>query len=93
MSVVYEESGGRALPVHTQHHPQPAGPVALAGPTCDSADILYDKTDYHLPLALAAGDHLDILAAGAYTTTYASIEASTASLPNRVLRLNGPREE
>jgi ornithine decarboxylase len=59
--------------IRTRHHPEPAGPVALAGPTCDSADILYDKTDYHLPLALAAGDHLDILAAGAYTTTYASI--------------------
>ena len=59
-------------PIRTRHRPEPAGPVALAGPTCDSADILYDKTDYHLPLALAAGDHLDILAAGAYTTTYAS---------------------
>jgi ornithine decarboxylase len=58
--------------IRTRHHEAPAGPVALAGPTCDSADILYDKTDYQLPLALAAGDHLDFLAAGAYTTTYAS---------------------
>src|SRR5690606_22641835 len=24
-------------------------PVVLAGPTCDSADILYEKTDYRLP--------------------------------------------
>jgi ornithine decarboxylase len=60
-------------PIRTRHDSEPGGPVALAGPTCDSADILYDKTDYHLPLALASGDHLDILAAGAYTTTYASI--------------------
>ncbi len=60
-------------PIRTRHPSEPAGPVAIAGPTCDSADILYDKTDYHLPLALTAGDHLDILAAGAYTTTYASI--------------------
>jgi ornithine decarboxylase len=59
--------------IRTRHRPEPGGPVALAGPTCDSADILYDKTDYHLPLALTAGDHLDILAAGAYTSTYASI--------------------
>ena len=29
-----------------------AGPVVLAGPTCDSADILYEKTEYRLPLAL-----------------------------------------
>jgi len=59
--------------IRTRHHSEPGGPVALAGPTCDSADILYDKTDYRLPLALTAGDHLDILAAGAYTSTYASI--------------------
>jgi ornithine decarboxylase len=58
--------------IRTRHPDEPAGPIALAGPTCDSADILYDKTDYQLPLALAAGDHLDLLAAGAYTTTYAS---------------------
>jgi ornithine decarboxylase len=59
--------------IRTRHRSEPGGPVALAGPTCDSADILYDKTDYRLPLALTAGDHLDILAAGAYTSTYASI--------------------
>ena len=59
--------------IRTRHPSEPAGPVALAGPTCDSADILYDKTDYRLPLALASGDHLGILAAGAYTAAYASI--------------------
>ncbi len=49
------------------------GPVALAGPTCDSADVLYEKNAYHLPLALAEGDTIDILSAGAYTTTYSSV--------------------
>ncbi len=48
------------------------GPVVLAGPTCDSADILYDKSSYQLPLSLRDGDLVDILSAGAYTTAYAA---------------------
>jgi len=51
----------------------PEGPVILAGPTCDSADVLYEKTAYTLPLALKAGDRVRILACGAYTTTYSSV--------------------
>jgi ornithine decarboxylase len=51
----------------------PTGSVILAGPTCDSADILYDRSDYHLPLQLQAGDRLQILSTGAYTSTYASV--------------------
>ncbi len=47
--------------------------VILAGPTCDSADVLYEKADYRLPLDLAVGDKLEIRGAGAYTTTYASV--------------------
>ena len=50
-----------------------AGPVAIAGPTCDSADVLYEKSAYELPLALAEGDMVDILSAGAYTTTYSTV--------------------
>jgi ornithine decarboxylase len=49
------------------------GPVVLAGPTCDSADILYENTDYRLPLDLKAGDKVRIHATGAYTTTYSSV--------------------
>jgi len=48
-------------------------PVVLAGPTCDSADILYEKADYRLPEDLEIGDKLEIRAAGAYTTTYAAV--------------------
>ena len=33
----------------------PTGPCVLAGPTCDSADVLYEKQPVHLPLALAEG--------------------------------------
>jgi len=49
------------------------GPVVLAGPTCDSADILYEKADYRLPEDLEIGDKLEIRSAGAYTTTYAAV--------------------
>jgi ornithine decarboxylase len=63
--------------LRTPHDLTPAGartgPVALAGPTCDSADVMYEKSAYELPLALAEGDMVDILSAGAYTTTYSSV--------------------
>lgn len=49
------------------------GLVCLAGNSCDSADILYEKEKYHLPLDLKVGDHVYILATGAYTTTYSSV--------------------
>jgi ornithine decarboxylase len=51
----------------------PLGPVIIAGPTCDSADILYERTDYRLPLDLEVGDKIEILSAGAYTASYASV--------------------
>ncbi|MEQ1863645.1 MAG: type III PLP-dependent enzyme [Micropepsaceae bacterium] len=57
----------------TPHAGSETAPVVLAGPTCDSADILYEKADYRLPLALKAGDKVIILSTGAYTTTYSSI--------------------
>lgn len=52
----------------------PTGPVILAGPTCDSTDILYERAGYELPLDLAPGDTLDFLSAGAYTASYAAVE-------------------
>ncbi len=50
-----------------------SGPCILAGPSCDSADVLYEKTPVNLPNALCAGDRVIIRNCGAYTTTYASI--------------------
>ena len=51
----------------------PPGPVIIAGPTCDSADILYERTEYRLPLDLEVGDKVEILSTGAYTASYASV--------------------
>ena len=68
------ETEGEAIryPMVTSRDGGPVGPVILAGPTCDSVDVLYEHTRYELPLTLAAGDTVDILAAGAYTAAYAS---------------------
>lgn len=49
------------------------GEVILAGPTCDSADIMYEDTKYKLPIDLKAGDKLYWLSTGTYTSTYASV--------------------
>ena len=49
------------------------GPVVLAGPTCDEVDVLYDEAGYMLPFALRDGDKIEILSAGAYTASYASV--------------------
>jgi ornithine decarboxylase len=49
-----------------------SGLVVLAGPTCDSADVMYEHSGYRMPMTLAAGDLVDVLSAGAYTTTYAT---------------------
>lgn len=50
------------------------GEVILAGPTCDSMDIMYEKYKYQLPINLKPGDRVYFLSAGAYTATYASVE-------------------
>jgi diaminopimelate decarboxylase len=48
-------------------------PVVIAGPTCDSADVLYEKSAYELPDDLRIGDRVRILSAGAYTSSYSSV--------------------
>lgn len=50
------------------------GDVILAGPTCDSMDILYQDYKYRLPTTIKQGDRIYVLSAGAYTASYASVE-------------------
>ena len=59
--------------IRTRLDGRKSGPVVIAGPTCDSADILYEKTEYKLPLDLKVGDRVDILSTGAYTSSYSSV--------------------
>lgn len=49
------------------------GEVIIAGPTCDSMDVMYETTKYKLPVNLKQGDRIYWLSTGAYTSTYASI--------------------
>jgi ornithine decarboxylase len=60
-------------PIRTTHDRDEMMPCVIAGPTCDSVDVLYEKTPYPLPVTLAIGDKVLIEATGAYTTTYSSI--------------------
>jgi ornithine decarboxylase len=45
----------------------------LAGPSCDSADILYEKRPVSLPVNLRDGDRIVIRNCGAYTSSYSSV--------------------
>jgi ornithine decarboxylase len=45
----------------------------MAGPTCDSADVLYTEHKVTLPACVAAGDKIIIKNCGAYTTTYSTV--------------------
>jgi ornithine decarboxylase len=60
-------------PIRTTKDRDETAPCIIAGPTCDSVDVLYEKTPYPLPVSLAIGDKVLIEAAGAYTATYSSV--------------------
>jgi ornithine decarboxylase len=60
-------------PIRTPHDGAPVAPCVLAGPTCDSADVLYEKEPYDLPVSLEIGDKLLIEGTGAYTSTYSAV--------------------
>ena len=60
-------------PIRTPRDGDEVGPCVLAGPTCDSADVLYEKRPYELPVSLEIGDKVLIEGTGAYTATYASV--------------------
>ena len=60
-------------PIRTAKDRDEMAPCVIAGPTCDSVDVLYEKTPYPLPVSLAIGDKVLIEAAGAYTATYSSV--------------------
>jgi ornithine decarboxylase len=60
-------------PIRTARDRDETAPCVIAGPTCDSVDVLYEKNPYPLPVSLAIGDKVLIEATGAYTTTYSSV--------------------
>lgn len=60
-------------PIRTERDHDRFAPCVLAGPTCDSADVMYEKEPYLLPISITIGDKVLIEGTGAYTTTYASV--------------------
>ena len=60
-------------PIRTIHDGDDVVPSVLAGPTCDSADVMYEKVPYMLPVSLEIGDKVLIEGTGAYTTTYSAV--------------------
>lgn len=47
--------------------------IILAGPTCDSMDILYEHYKYQMPDTVVPGDRAYIFTTGAYTQSYSSV--------------------
>lgn len=68
------ETEGEAIryQITTEYDGSDTGPVILAGPSCDGVDVLYQKSNYQLPLQLSAGDRVALLSTGAYVSTYCS---------------------
>lgn len=70
------ETEGEAIryPIRTSRDDisRTASPCVLAGPTCDSVDVMYEKNPVLLPDELQGGDKVMLLGAGAYVTTYCS---------------------
>jgi ornithine decarboxylase len=60
-------------PIRTEHDGDDKVPCVLAGPTCDSVDVMYEKEPYWLPVSLEIGDKVLIEGTGAYTTTYSAV--------------------
>ena len=60
-------------PIRTESDGDAVSPCVLAGPTCDSVDVLYEKDPYLLPVSLEIGSKVLIEGTGAYTTTYSAV--------------------
>jgi ornithine decarboxylase len=60
-------------PIRTPRDGDAVSDCVIAGPTCDSADVLYEREPYALPVSLAIGDKVLIEGTGAYTTTYSAV--------------------
>lgn len=60
-------------PIRTPRDGDKTAPCVIAGPTCDSVDVLYEKAPYALPISLEIGDRVLIEGTGAYTTTYSAV--------------------
>ena len=61
-------------PLYSEARGEPAEDFIIAGPTCDSQDVMYENFRNPLPSGIKEGDRVYFLSAGAYTASYAAVE-------------------
>ncbi|KAG9397535.1 Ornithine/DAP/Arg decarboxylase [Carpediemonas membranifera] len=62
-----------AYNITTSRDGEETEPVILAGPTCDSVDVIYEKKEYRMPVGLRAGDLVYFNSCGAYAASVSSV--------------------
>jgi ornithine decarboxylase len=60
-------------PIRTPRDGDDLAACVVAGPTCDSVDVMYEREPYFLPISLSIGDKVLIEGTGAYTATYSAV--------------------
>lgn len=60
-------------PIYCEAKGEDSRNFILAGPTCDSMDVMYENFRVPLPSEITSGDRLYWLSAGAYTSSYCAV--------------------
>lgn len=61
-------------PLYSEARGEDSEDFIIAGPTCDSQDVMYENFRNPLPAYIKAGERVYFLTTGAYTASYASVE-------------------
>ncbi len=61
-------------PLYCEARGEASEEFIIAGPTCDSQDVMYEYFRNPLPAYIKAGDRVYWLSCGAYTSSYCSVE-------------------
>ena len=61
-------------PLYCEARGEPCEDFIIAGPTCDSQDIMYEYFRNPVPAYIKPGDRIYWLSTGAYTSSYCSVE-------------------
>lgn len=61
-------------PLYCEARGEPTEEFIIAGPTCDSQDVMYEYARNPLPAYVKPGDRIYWLTTGAYTASYCSVE-------------------
>ncbi len=61
-------------PLYTEAPGEESSDYIIAGPTCDSQDVMYEHFRNPLPNGVKEGDRVYWFSTGAYTSSYASVE-------------------